>query len=614
MEQLTDLLLSILTIFIWFVRVSIYIVIGLFFSWILFKLKDPIIQTLDRIIELLSIKSSLFYNNFKDFNKKYIKEPWASVRLYLHNNKIYEYKSKIGQLTSTYIQKAQNLNSRSESLDNDFNNKYESIDQNIDSLKSNQNQINFETIINKATKHPRNLGTLIFYLLLTSLMVSINVLILGLFFQDVSPGLKEPITFGSPIVYAHLVSLMFALIEVGTGVYSYNASQDIKENPTDTDISGKMPIIWFTISVLALVEFIAFAVISIQIGMPAILNIDQGNALYHVVNLFMAFFGVAVTAFEYIMGHGISKAFHRLRIYNKDVKPLKSLKKKYDKLDSDLSNYNNQYGRLGKLISDCKVYIGSVSDNLQKGLNFNKNYPTPGDLVTIKEDQSVEESVQYIIKMPDNISVTTNETYSYILVNSFFAFIWGFLFYVTTTIMHSIIESMKNEAFLIPIGGFTVYAYLIAVVLSVAGYFIQISLKGDTYVDEQNKSNPTKSTKIYTYIAGIAIIVLISSFSVYGTSTIQDSNLIAIALGLLTPISLYLISFYINRYFFSLMLIIKTLGLFIISVLFIWSFSAISFLLSIISAIVKYVYELLASPGLIVSNKFQNKNKKIVTE
>ena len=60
---------------------------------------------------LLSIKSSLFYNNFKDFNKKYIKEPWASVRLYLHNNKIYEYKSKIGQLTSTYIQKAQNLGS-----------------------------------------------------------------------------------------------------------------------------------------------------------------------------------------------------------------------------------------------------------------------------------------------------------------------------------------------------------------------------------------------------------------------------------------------------------------------------------------------------------------------
>ena len=52
MEQINNLLLSIVTIIIWLLKVVVYIGIGLFFSWILFKLKEPIIHTLDRIIEL----------------------------------------------------------------------------------------------------------------------------------------------------------------------------------------------------------------------------------------------------------------------------------------------------------------------------------------------------------------------------------------------------------------------------------------------------------------------------------------------------------------------------------------------------------------------------------
>jgi len=612
MDQVYSLLLSIAAIMIWLIKTTIYIAIGLFFSWILFKLKEPIIHTLDRIIELLSSKASLFYNKFSDFNKKYIKEPWASVRLYLHNNKTQHYKNKIEQITAGYLRQSESLGSLSKSVDEDFNDKFESIEGNIDSLTLNQNQINFESVLEKASGHQKKLGSLIYYILLTTFMVSINVLLLGLFFNEILPGLDDAV-FGRGTLrwlrYSHLVALMFGLIEVGTGVLQYNTAVESKKDPMNSELSTKRISIWIVLTILALVEFIAFGYVSVNsIDMAQQFNITSDNAFYFFIQYFLAFFGIGVTIFEYLLGYWISKSFDDLREYNKTQKPLKDLKKTYDHFQQDLVSYDNNFSKLNKLLSNCRKYVSKISKNIENAISFDNNYGRGENLVTIQGDNSIEESIKYTIRMPENISVTKNETYSYILVNTFFAFIWGFLFYVTTTIMHSIIEAMGNEAFsTYKIGGFTVYALLIAIVLSVAGYFIQVNLRGDTYIDEENRSKVSKTSKFFTYSVGIIIIVLISAFSVYGTGVIQESNLISIAIGILTPVSLYLISFYINRYFFSLTLIIKTVSLFIISVLMIWLLSCISFLSWIITSVVKYIYELAASPGMVVADRAQGK-------
>jgi hypothetical protein len=143
-----------------------------------------------------------------------------------------------------------------------------------------------------ATRPPPSLVATALICVFILLLAAVNYWLLRIFFLEVLGG--DPIMTRPVLLYpGHVVALMFPLVEVAAGFALYFLEPRYAEERAVDRFFWWCG--WAVLAALALVEMVAYGVLSRNADFPSLLAMDRRNALYHVILYALAPFGAAIT-------------------------------------------------------------------------------------------------------------------------------------------------------------------------------------------------------------------------------------------------------------------------------------------------------------------------------
>ncbi len=150
-----------------------------------------------------------------------------------------------------------------------------------------------------------------------------NATLLSLFFKEVlGTGAVLP-TLLPQLQIGHVFALLFFVVEVASGWLIYRSSH---RSGTAGTAGAPQPatgpelffrgIGWFVLFALAIIETMAYAVLSDRIDLPGLLHIPPSSAFFGFTRYFFALFGCAITLGLAAIGHSLGEALASRRQAN----------------------------------------------------------------------------------------------------------------------------------------------------------------------------------------------------------------------------------------------------------------------------------------------------------
>jgi hypothetical protein len=161
----------------------------------------------------------------------------------------------------------------------------------------------------------------------------INSFLLSVFFREVLPT-GRLLPYPLPDIQAgNILAIIFFIVEVSTGWMIYRnahpqATDDsaaIQQSTTEV-VFKAFP--WLMLATLAIIETGAYALLSVQIGLPKLLNVPPTSAFFGILQYFFAFFGFALTCGLASIGHALADAQRRWREARVERQILDALQKR----------------------------------------------------------------------------------------------------------------------------------------------------------------------------------------------------------------------------------------------------------------------------------------------
>ena len=155
------------------------------------------------------------------------------------------------------------------------------------------------------------------FLSVVSIAVGItNAALLNVFFREFL-GTRSPVpTLFPNLQIGHVIAALLFLLELSTGVLIYwfgpdvhDDGGDVKPRPRSAPHRFYYAGAWGGLVFFALVELVAYAVLSDRLAIPAQLQIPVTSFMYPLMRYFFATFGLALTILLSALGHELAETF-----------------------------------------------------------------------------------------------------------------------------------------------------------------------------------------------------------------------------------------------------------------------------------------------------------------
>lgn len=143
-----------------------------------------------------------------------------------------------------------------------------------------------------------------------------NAALLNVFFREFL-GTRSPVpTLFPGLQIGHVIAALLFLLELSTGVLIYWFGPDAHDDVGDTKIQHRSAPhrvyyagAWGGFVFFALVELVAYAVLSDRLSIPQQLQIPVTSVMYPLMRYFFATFGLALTILLSALGHELAETF-----------------------------------------------------------------------------------------------------------------------------------------------------------------------------------------------------------------------------------------------------------------------------------------------------------------
>jgi hypothetical protein len=193
----------------------------------------------------------------------------------------------------------------------------------------------------------------------------INSFLLSVFFREVLPS-GRLLPYPLPDVQAgNILAIIFFIAELSSGWMIYRNSPpraDTVGQPRNARSSTEVvfhAFPWIVLVVLTMIETAAYALLSVQIGLPRLLGIPQTNAFFGVTQYFFAAFGFAITGGVASIGHALADAHRKWRESRVERRILVALKKR----DKDVMN---AVDRVRNSVAQIREAAAQIPDSIAR--------------------------------------------------------------------------------------------------------------------------------------------------------------------------------------------------------------------------------------------------------
>jgi hypothetical protein len=222
-------------------------------------------------------------------------------------------------------------------------------------------------------------GSLLGLALLALALGGINAALLSVFFREFI-GVRSPIpTLFPELQMGHVLAVLFFVLEVASGwlIHRYGPEErdDVEDGPPRTRSFAThffFVASWGLLVSLALIELIAYAVLSDRLNIPAQLRIASDSPFYGLTRFFFAGFGLALTAALAGIGHAAAETMQKMRHARVERRLLRALERRDDLVASNVERVRRDV----TAIRDAATGLpDNVAQSFHERLGLRHRYP-----------------------------------------------------------------------------------------------------------------------------------------------------------------------------------------------------------------------------------------------
>lgn len=249
-------------------------------------------------------------------------------------------------------------------------------------------------------------GTIVFLVLLATVLGVINAALLSVFFREFLGARALLPTLLPALQLGHFLAMLFFVFEVASGWLIYRLGRRETVEGEQASAGGSRTqtffygVLWFVLVVLALMETVAYAVLSDRLNIPQQFALTPDSPFYGLLRFFFAFFGTALSAVLGIIGHSLGESLHRRARAKVEQRLLRALERRDETVATSVERVRTSLVAIQQAADGIPV---SVARTFQEELGLEHAYPgTPLmlHLATVSAVSSTEPSTARALTTP----------------------------------------------------------------------------------------------------------------------------------------------------------------------------------------------------------------------
>ena len=205
-----------------------------------------------------------------------------------------------------------------------------------------------------------------------------NAALLNVFFREFL-GTRAPIPSLFPsLQIGHVIAALLFLAELATGVFIYwfgpetqDETEDLAPRPRTAAHRFYYVGAWGALAFLAILELVAYAVLSDRLDIPAQLKMSPNGPMYPFVRYFFATFGLALTIILSAIGHALAETFAERKRATAERRLLRAVEKREETIVSNVQRVRDSLKAISELARGLPV---AVAQSFQEALQLDQPY------------------------------------------------------------------------------------------------------------------------------------------------------------------------------------------------------------------------------------------------
>jgi hypothetical protein len=206
-----------------------------------------------------------------------------------------------------------------------------------------------------------------------------NAALLNVFFREFL-GTQSPVpTLFPALQIGHVIAALLFLLELSTGVLIYWFGPDTHSELDDFEVRTRTGAhrfyyvgAWGGLVFFALVELVAYAVLSDRLDIPQQLKISADNLLYPLMRYFFATFGLALTILLSALGHALAETFADRKRATVERRLLRAIERHDETIVKNVERVRTSLKAISELAAG---FPSGVAQSFQDALQLDQPYP-----------------------------------------------------------------------------------------------------------------------------------------------------------------------------------------------------------------------------------------------
>jgi hypothetical protein len=205
-----------------------------------------------------------------------------------------------------------------------------------------------------------------------------NAALLNVFFREFL-GTRAPVpTLFPSLQIGHVIAALLFLAELATGVFIYwfgpetqDETEELAARPRTAAHKFYYVGAWGALAFLAILELVAYAVLSDRLDIPAQLKMSPDGPMYPLVRYFFATFGLALTIILSAIGHALAETFAERKRASVERRLLHALEKREETIINNVQRVRESLQAISELSKALPV---AVAQSFHEALQLDQPY------------------------------------------------------------------------------------------------------------------------------------------------------------------------------------------------------------------------------------------------
>jgi hypothetical protein len=206
-----------------------------------------------------------------------------------------------------------------------------------------------------------------------------NAALLNVFFREFL-GTRAPVpTLFPSLQIGHVIAALLFLAELATGVFIYWFGPETEDETEDLPPRRRTAAhkfyyvgAWGALAFLAILELVAYAVLSDRLDIPAQLKMSPDGPMYPLVRYFFATFGLALTIILSAIGHALAETFAERKRASVERRLLRAVEKREETIVTNVQRVRESLEAISELSKRLPV---AVAQQFHEALQLDQPYP-----------------------------------------------------------------------------------------------------------------------------------------------------------------------------------------------------------------------------------------------